>query len=51
MADLIRAAAERWVRAVNADGTWGHWDYRLIHQPADLPQHLIDLHAAHVVRA
>jgi type III restriction enzyme len=47
MADVKRAAAERWVRAVNADDKWGQWYYRLIYQPADLPQHLLDLCTKH----
>lgn len=46
LADVKRAAAERWVRAVNADAQWGDWHYRLIYQPADLPQHLLDLASA-----
>ncbi len=46
MADVKRAAAERWVRAVNADNAWGAWHYRLIHQPADLPHDLLELSAA-----
>jgi type III restriction enzyme len=43
LADVKRAAAERWVRAVNADGAWGEWHYRLVYQPADLPFFLADL--------
>jgi type III restriction enzyme len=27
--EVKRAAAERWVDAVNADGTYGHWAYRI----------------------
>jgi len=51
MADVKRAAAERWGSAVNADGRWGRWDYRLIHQPADLPEHLMRLSHTGVVEA
>ena len=29
-------AAHRWVNAVNADGTWGHWDYRLARTPGEV---------------
>jgi len=29
LADVKRQAAERWVRAVNADGTYGRWAYAL----------------------
>jgi len=43
LADVKRAAAERWVRAVNADGRWGEWHYRLVYQPADLPHFLAEL--------
>lgn len=43
LADVKRAAAERWVRAVNADGQWGEWHYRLVYQPADLPHYLMEL--------
>jgi type III restriction enzyme len=45
VADVKAAAAERWVRAVNADGTWGQWHYRLVYQPADLPHFLQELAA------
>ena len=43
LADVKRAAAERWVRAVNADGAWGEWHYRLVYQPADVPFFLAEL--------
>jgi type III restriction enzyme len=49
LADVKRAAAERWVGAVNADGQWGEWHYCLTYQPADLPQQLMDLVAPHPV--
>jgi len=51
MADVKRAAAERWVRAVNADGQRGVWHYALIYEPADLPGHLSDLTSMDGVRA
>ena len=35
--DVKRAAAERWVAAVNADGTWGRWQYALAKKIADVP--------------
>jgi hypothetical protein len=28
--DVQAAAAERWVKAVNADGAFGRWPYRLV---------------------
>ena len=35
--EVKRAAAERWVAAVNADGTYGVWRYRLAKKPAEVP--------------
>jgi type III restriction enzyme len=35
--EVKRAAAERWVAAVNADGTQGQWRYALAKQVAVLP--------------
>jgi type III restriction enzyme len=29
-------AAERWVRAVNADGRYGQWAYGLVKKPEDV---------------
>ena len=43
LADVKRAAAERWVSAVNADASWGHWTYRLTYQPADVPHIVSEL--------
>ncbi|MBI4606008.1 MAG: hypothetical protein HY721_28925, partial [Planctomycetes bacterium] len=34
--DLKRAAAERWVSAVNADGTKGRWLYAVAKEPAEI---------------
>lgn len=34
--EVKRAAAERWVAAVNADGTYGKWFYRVAKKPADV---------------
>jgi type III restriction enzyme len=36
-----RQAAERWVRAVNADGNHGEWHYELTHNPNEVP-YIID---------
>jgi type III restriction enzyme len=33
-------AAERWVKAVNADGTKGRWAYRLVTNPNDVTRAL-----------
>ncbi|MBI4610054.1 MAG: DEAD/DEAH box helicase family protein [Candidatus Rokubacteria bacterium] len=32
------AAARRWVAAVNAEGSYGRWTYRLIKSPTDAPE-------------
>jgi type III restriction enzyme len=34
--EVKRAAAERWVAAVNADGTFGQWQYALVKDVADI---------------
>jgi len=31
-----RAAAERWVAAVNAEGSFGHWQYKIVKQPTEV---------------
>jgi type III restriction enzyme len=31
--DVKRAAADRWVNAINADGTYGHWEYAIADKP------------------
>jgi len=41
LAELKVAAARRWVAAVNADGSFGRWDYAIAYNPNDVPQ-LID---------
>jgi type III restriction enzyme len=46
--EVKRAAAERWVAAVNADGTFGTWKYGLAKNPVDVPQ-LIDAAATLVL--
>jgi type III restriction enzyme len=35
LAEVKKAAAERWVAAVNADGRCGHWRYDLIYKPEE----------------
>ncbi len=35
-------AAQRWVKAVNADGKYGCWSYRLVKKPEDVPAALLD---------
>jgi len=35
-AEIKQAAAERWVAAVNADGTYGKWAYKMVKKPTDV---------------
>ncbi len=51
--EIKKAAALRWVKAVNNDGKYGIWDYRIIHEPTKLDneitnsaQHLASLKVA-----
>lgn len=37
LTDVKKAAAERWCRAVNADGRYGTWQYQLAFNPGDVP--------------
>jgi len=34
--DVKRAAAERWVAAVNAEGSYGRWAYRIAKKPTEV---------------
>ena len=36
--EVKRAAAERWVTAVNADGTFGQWHYAIAKKASDVPE-------------
>lgn len=38
LADVKTDAAERWVAAVNADGTYGKWLYAICRKPEDVPK-------------
>jgi type III restriction enzyme len=40
LADVKKAAGDRWVAAVNADGRCGHWLYDMIHKPEEASQKL-----------
>jgi type III restriction enzyme len=40
--DVKRQAADRWVRAVNADGSFGEWRYELVHNMNEIPGLLDD---------
>lgn len=41
LAEVKVGAARRWVDAVNADESFGHWDYAIAYNPNDVPK-LID---------
>jgi type III restriction enzyme len=41
LAEIKVAAARRWVAAVNADSSFGKWDYAIAYNPNDVPS-LID---------
>ncbi len=38
LADVKRAAAERWVAAVNAEGSFGQWRYGLARKIEEIPR-------------
>jgi type III restriction enzyme len=38
LADIKRAAAERWVKAVNAEGSFGRWHYSLARKIEEIPR-------------
>lgn len=35
--EVKSAATERWANAVNSDGKFGQWIYRLVRQPVEIP--------------
>jgi type III restriction enzyme len=45
LGEVKRQAAERWVRAVNAEGSFGEWRYEMSHEMNAIPQ-LLDAVAA-----
>lgn len=40
--EVKRAAAERWCGAVNADGRYGQWTYRMVYKEGDLAEFLLN---------
>jgi len=36
--DVKRAAADRWIRAVNAEGSFGVWEYGVAKKVSEVPQ-------------
>jgi len=35
--EVKRQAAQRWIEAVNADGTYGRWEYAVVARPTEIP--------------
>jgi type III restriction enzyme len=42
LAEIKTQAAERWVAAVNADGRYGRWVFRMVRKIEDVRQFLND---------
>jgi type III restriction enzyme len=42
LAEEKQAAARRWCAAVNADGQYGRWTFRMVRQPAEVPKAVED---------
>ncbi|MGQ0766042.1 MAG: BPTD_3080 family restriction endonuclease [Gemmatimonadota bacterium] len=42
LVEVKKAAAERWVRAVNAEGSYGKWRYGIAWKPADVSYFLVE---------
>ena len=42
LAEMKEAAAHRWVKVVNSDGTFGRWAFRMARKPNDVPQILAE---------
>ena len=38
LAEVKKAAAERWVNAINADGKYGKWLFRMVRRPLEVSQ-------------
>jgi type III restriction enzyme len=41
LADIKAQAAQRWVNAVNADGSFGTWRYAMVRKLAEIPAALV----------
>lgn len=44
--EVKAAAATRWCAAVNADGRWGQWEYRIAWSVGDVAEHLMEVAGA-----
>lgn len=49
LAEAKDGAAKRWVKAVNADGKFGRWAFRMARKPEDVPQILNEVERGDVV--
>jgi len=38
--EIKKAAAERWIKTVNADGQYGHWQYAIARKPEEVIENL-----------
>jgi len=43
LVEVKRSAAERWCAAVNADGRFGRWEYRVAYKEGDVAEYLMEL--------
>jgi len=43
LVDIKKAAAERWIKAVNADGSFGHWQYAIARKSEEVIARLNDV--------
>ncbi len=39
--EVKEQAARRWVEAVNAEGTYGQWQYAVVGKPSDVPNRIV----------
>jgi type III restriction enzyme len=44
--EVKKAAATRWVNAVNAEGSWGKWHYGIVRKPTDVTRKIDEVIAA-----
>jgi type III restriction enzyme len=41
--EVKKAAAMRWINAVNAEGSWEKWHYAIVRKPTDVSQKIEDV--------
>ncbi len=49
LVDVKLSAAERWCQAVNADGRYGAWMYRIAYGEGDVAEYLMSATAVHAI--